>query len=106
MEAFDVFPVGAMGETPIYTGGLIVVCKECGSRRMEMPHRTDTEPRMIESGRMQGSVYRDLEAIMRCVDCGAVRAVRIQTYTSPNYCVKHWWLFGPWAWHAPEYGGP
>ena len=104
MSDHDVFPI-ATGEGPVYTGGFIVICKECGSRRMQMPYREDKPPVTIECGEMTGSIYRDTEAVMHCIDCGAVRLVRVQTHTLPNYCLKNW-TFDLYGWHCPVPVGP
>ena len=105
MSDRDVFPI-ATEEGPVYSGGFVIICKECGSRQMQMPHREDKPPvTIVEPDQMIGAIYRDTEAIMRCVDCGSVRYVRIQTYNMPNYGLKNW-TFDLYGWHCPVPVGP
>lgn len=97
----DIFPLMALGERgPIYSG-FVIACKECGSHRMQMPYRDNKPVRVVESQEeLRGSNYRDVEMVMCCVDCGAVRHVRLQTYTFPNYALKGW-RFDVLGWHCP-----
>jgi hypothetical protein len=70
-----------------------------------MPYRKDKPPVTIEHDQMTGCIYRDMEGVMRCVDCGAVRYVRIQTYTMPNYGLDSW-SFDLFGWDCPVPVGP
>jgi len=96
-EGYHVFPL--MGRGTIHSH-LSLVCKECGEHSVCIPYREE-KGTVIESGQMQGSNYRDIEVMTTCPRCGAVRYLRIQSHSMPNYCLKGW-DFTIYGWHCPE----